>query len=142
MWMNMSCPQAPQRPLVPAHVRAVLCKSLLSTFSTKNNVRFLHREPKYSNPPGPRPCEAAPQELRFWRRPTTTNHTGVPESTALEHDEASERWQHWRKLSAKSTRCEVAEVKSKLRPETSSRSLVRTRGCVMSFLGPNFLSST
>ena len=70
------------------------CEQYSAHLSCRNNVRFLYCTPKYNNSPGPRPCEAAPQELA---RPTTTNHMGVPESKACEHDVASLLWQHSRR---------------------------------------------
>ena len=57
-------------------------------------------------------CEAVPQESEFVARPTTMNHTGVLESKAREHDEASSQWRHWRKELGKSTKCVVVQVKS------------------------------
>ena len=45
--------------------------------------------PKRTSPLGRRPCEAVPQESGFSVRTRTTNHYGVPESKACEHDEAS-----------------------------------------------------
>ena len=58
-------------------------------FQPETKPAFCAVNPKCKNPPRPRPCEAVPQELGVSARPTTTNHTGVPESTACEHDEAS-----------------------------------------------------
>ena len=40
------CLETLQRPLVPTHLRAIRCESLLSTFPTRNKVRILHGEPK------------------------------------------------------------------------------------------------
>ena len=44
--------------------------------------------------------------------PTTTNHMGVPQSTACEHDAACERWRHWRREPWKGTRYAPVEEKS------------------------------
>ena len=72
-----------------------------STLPTGNKVRFLHGDLKIAKKKkvlGPRPwCEAAPQESGFSERPTTTAHTGVPESVACGHDEASWRWKQGRR---------------------------------------------
>ena len=127
--MNIFSPDTLQRPPVPTHLRAIWCKSPLSSFPTRNNVRFQHGDPKIQKPVGPRPCDAAPQVSGFSARPTTTNHKGVPESKACEHDETSLGWQHWRKELGV-----VVEVKSLLRHifqrRTSCRILVETRGFV------------
>ena len=113
--------QTLQRPPIPAHLRAMRCRPLPSTFPIRNHVRFLHGDPKNTPPPlrkktpGPRACKAVPQKSGFAACPTTTNRMGVTESKACEHDAASLRWQHCQKQLGKSTTCAVVEVKSLLR---------------------------
>ena len=84
------------------------------------------------NLPGPGPCEAAPQESGFSACPTTMCHRSVPESTACKHDEACLRWYR---------EGEIIPA-THFPEETSCRILVRTRGFVTTYLGPNFVSST
>ena len=55
--MSMFCSERLRYPSVPEHLRAIRRKSVLSTFSTRNNVRFLYWDPKYQNPSGPRTHE-------------------------------------------------------------------------------------
>ena len=86
-----------QSPPVPTHCEqygANLCCPRSQPETTLASCTVIQ---KHKNPPKPKPCEAVPQGSRFSARPTTTNHTSVPESKACEHDEASLRWQHWQK---------------------------------------------
>ena len=81
--MNMCCAEALPRPPVPG----TTCKqygaiSLLSTFPTRRNVRFLHGDPITQKSARPNKCEAVPQESGFSVPPRTTNHKGVPETKA------------------------------------------------------------
>ena len=101
-----------QRQPVPAYLRAIRCKFLLYTFPTRQKS------------PRSRPCEAVPQESGFSARPTTMNHTGVPESMACEHDEASFRRPHKLKQLWKSTKFEITAA-THVPAETSCRIPVR-----------------
>ena len=84
-------------------------------FQPETTFAFCTVIQKRRNPPGPRPCEVVLRSLDFGACSITTCHTGVPDSTACEHEETSLRWQHWQKQLWKSTKCVVVEVKSFLR---------------------------
>ena len=115
-------------------MRAIRRISLLSTFPTRDNVLCLHGDPKTQKSARPQAARGCAARVWIFGTSTTTHHTGVPESSAREHDEASLRWLHWRKLTLGEHEvcCRGGEIIPAIHvpAETSCRILVRTKGFV------------